>query len=71
MELSVVFQGTIVHATTTEFSSSSNPLQILQNGLIGVSKEGTIAFIGEATQLDEFEKKFGSFKDKIQQLGKK
>jgi len=76
-DITLVFEGTYIHAVTTNFVEKSNakdcdgPLEIITDGLIGVSKGGIIEFVGRINQRSEFENKFGSFEGKLIKLEKK
>lgn len=69
MELKTVFSGTIIHAISTDFKT--DPLEIHQDSLLGVSADGTVLFLEKSTQRGELEKKFGSFDGKVVDLGKR
>jgi hypothetical protein len=69
MELRTVFSGTFIHAISVDFKT--DPIEILQDSLLGVSTDGTILFLEKSSQRGDLEKKYGSFDGKVLDLGKR
>uniref|UniRef100_A0A7N6A752 Guanine deaminase n=1 Tax=Anabas testudineus TaxID=64144 RepID=A0A7N6A752_ANATE len=59
-----VYRGTFMHST------QQAPLQILEDALLGVDKDGKIAFIGKGGELNKLSQDFGFSPSEVTQLTK-